>query len=167
MDNRRALRNDPPILFWDRRFAEPLLVQDKEFFPNREMCLLDFHPKSIWPILREDNLANYDNFEYILSSLFLSQTQSVTKGLTALAHGAFEWLVPRCPSLTDPAKGGSADLESMSVRCLTQDMLRELTEAWMKWPFRPDRYELMARTGSGVYDPMNEGEQGSEEYPLR
>jgi transcription factor 1 len=32
-------------------------------------------------------------------------------------------------------------------------MYKEIIEAWLRWPFRPTRFELMARTGSGAYDP--------------
>jgi transcription factor 1 len=44
----------------------------------------------------------------------------------------------------------------MTVRCLTLDMFKEIIEAWMRWPFRPDRYELMSRMGSVAYDPDDE-----------
>ena len=153
LDNHRAFQHKPPLLLWDRRECDPLKINKDEFYPEQEMCLLDFRPKAMWPILRESFPANYDVFEYIVSSLLMMPTQSLRKGLTALWPGAFEWLIAECPSLTDPNKGGNLDIDLMTARCLSQEMYREIIEAWMRWPFRPTRYELMARTGSGAYDP--------------
>lgn len=152
LDNRRTFTNDPPLLLWDRRDVEPLKVDANEFYPMQELCLLDIHPKSLWPILRKDYPANYDIFEYILSSMFVIPTQSIKKALKALYPGAYEWLVAECPSLTDPTKGGSLDLEMITVRCITEEMLKEIVEAWMKWPFRPNRHELLSRMSSS-FDP--------------
>lgn len=156
LDNRTTFKNEPPILYWDRREAEPLKVNPQDFFPKQELCLLDFHPTSLWPVLRNDFPAAYDVFEFILSTLFLIPTQSVKAGLTAVSPGAFEWLVAECPSLTDLSQGGNPDLDFMTVRCLTLEMFKEIIEAWMRWPFRPDRYELMKRSGSVVHDPDDE-----------
>jgi transcription factor 1 len=153
LDNHRAYYLNPPLLLWDRRECDPLKVNKDEFHPKQEMCLLDFRPKPMWPILRENFPANYDVFEYIVSSLLLMPTQSLRKGLTALWPGAFEWLIAECPSLTDPNRGGNLDIDLITARSLTQDMYKEIIEAWLRWPFRPTRFELMARTGSGAYDP--------------
>ena len=156
LDNHRTYHLNPPLLLWDRRDCDPLKVNKNEFYPEQEMSLLDFRPKPMWPILREKFPANYDVFEYIVSSLLLMPTQSLRKGLTGLWPGAFEWLIAECPSLTDPNKGGNLDIDLITARSLTQEMYKEIIEAWMKWPFRPTRYELMARTGSGAYDPDDE-----------
>ncbi|RFU34298.1 hypothetical protein B7463_g2058, partial [Scytalidium lignicola] len=160
VDNRRALRRDPPMLLWDRRPTEPLAVRPKDFFPRQEMCLLDFQPRSMWPVLRDNNLHNYDYIENILSALLMTPTQSVKRGLNALAPGALEWLVTECPSLTDPAKGGNRNLEHLTVRSLTQEMLEEIMEAWMRWPFRPSRHEMIVRTGTVPFDPSEEDSHG-------
>jgi transcription factor 1 len=146
LDDRRAFRQDPPILLWDRREAEPLKVVSDDFFPQQEMCLLDFHPRSVWPVFQGKKFANYDYFEFMLTALYTNPTLSVVRGLKALAPGAAEWIIPRCPSLTDTTKGGVVDLEHLSVRTLNQDMLREMIEAWMDWPFRPTKAEMLVRT---------------------
>ena len=156
LDNRRAFDNNPPILYWDRREAEPLQVRPNEFHPEHELCLLDFHPAPLWPVLRQDFPATYDIFEYILSTIFMTSTQSVKSALTAVAPGAFEWLLKECPSLTDMSKGGNPDLDFLTVRCLTLEMFKEIMEAWMRWPFRPDRFELIKKSGSIAYDPDEE-----------
>jgi hypothetical protein len=156
LDNYRTFQNEPSILYWDRREAEPLQVKPDEFYPNHELCLLDFQPTPLWPVLRQDFPATYDVFEYILSSLFITPTQSVKSALTAVSPGALEWLVPECPSLKDISKGGNPDLNLLAVRCLTLEMLKEIMEAWMRWPFRPDRFELMKKSGSTAHDPDEE-----------
>lgn len=153
MDNSIAFSQDPPILYWDRRTAEPLKAEPEEFFPGTEMALLDFQPQTLWPLLRENFAENYDVLEFFLSNLLVSPVQSVREGITSLAPGAFEYLIPECPSITDPRKGGSPFLETMTVRSLTLEMYKELLEAWLKWPFRPSRYELLSKMGSDVYDP--------------
>jgi hypothetical protein len=152
-DNRLAFYQEPPVLYWDRRTAEPLKVSSMDFFPRCELALLDFQPQSLWPIIRDNFPHNYDVFEYILSTLLIYPTNSVRQGLQALAPGALEWLVKECPSITDPNRGGNPDLDVMRVRCLTLEMYREILEAWMRWPWRPSRYELLSRMGSDVHDP--------------
>jgi transcription factor 1 len=165
IDDRRAFRQDPPILLWDRREAEPLKVVEKDFFPHHEMCLLDFQPKSIWPVFKGKEISNYDYFDFMIAALFTNPTHSIVRGLKALAPGADEWIIPRCPSLTNTAKGGAIDLEQLPIRTLNQEMLRELTEAWMDWPFRPTKAEMMVRAGTrgnmpgdeDDFDPMTAG----------
>ncbi len=152
LDNIRIFEANPPVLMWDRRDFEPLQVYPREFRPQREMCLLDIQPKSLWPILQEDFPANYDVLEFIISQLFIIPTQSIRRGLSALAPGAYEYLIAECPSLTDPTKGGSLDVDLMSVRRLTQEMLKEITEAWVRWPFKPTRWEITSQLGSTAYD---------------
>ncbi|KAI9743195.1 MAG: hypothetical protein M1818_003039 [Claussenomyces sp. TS43310] len=150
LEDRRLFRQDPSVLLWDRRPAEPLKVEATEFFPQQDMCLLDFHPKPTWSIFnaRAGNLTNYDDFEFMLTGLFITPTQSIVRGMTAAAPGAAEWILPRCPSLTDPTRGGAVDLEHLSVRSLSADMFREIFEAWMDWPFRPSKSEMLVRLGS-------------------
>lgn len=156
IDDARIAGSDPPILMWDRRDFEPLKVHPGEFLPQREMCLLDIQPRALWPILRENFPDNYDVFEYIVGQLFIVPTQSVRKGLSALAPGAYEYLIAECPSLTDPTKGGSLDTEIFSVRLLTPEMLKEMVEAWVRWPFKPNKSDIMSRLGSTMFDTDTE-----------
>jgi transcription factor 1 len=160
IDDRRALRQNPPILLWDRREAEPLIVRNDEFFPKRGMCLLDFHPKTLWPILRGKNITSYDYFEYIANTLFMNPTQPITRGLSSLSSGAADWIIPRCPSLTDTANGGVISLDQLSVRTLNQKMLQEITDAWMDWPFRLTKPEIVWRMGAtDMGDPYSDEEK--------
>ncbi|KAI9643745.1 hypothetical protein NHQ30_008369 [Ciborinia camelliae] len=138
---------------FEKRKVEPLKVYAKEFAPSSEMCLLDIQPQALWPILRQDYPKNYDVFEYILSTMFSNPANSVHESLEGLWPGVLEYVVNECPSLTDPSKGGVFDLKYLSVRAMTLEMLKEIVEAWMRWPFRPSRFELMTKSGSMVYDP--------------
>ncbi|KAB8292896.1 hypothetical protein EYC80_007261 [Monilinia laxa] len=140
---------------FEKREVEPLKVYAKEFIPSSEMCLLDIQPQALWPILRQNYPENYDVFEYIIGTMYAHPIDTVYESLEGLWPGAMEYIVSDCPSLTDPSKGGGFDLKHMTVRSLTTEMLKEIVHAWMKWPFRPTRYELMTKSGSIVHDPDN------------
>jgi transcription factor 1 len=157
IEDRRTFRQK--ILPWDRRMSEPLKVYPHEFFPPRELALLDFHPRSLWPILR-NNPSNYDIFEFMIAHLMITPTQSIVRGLTAAAPGAVEWILPRCPSITDPAKGGAKDPNQLAVRSMSLEMFQELFEAWMQWPFRPSKGEMLVKMGSNHYNPEDADDMG-------
>ncbi len=154
--NRLALETDPPLLQWDRRTVEPLKSHPHEFYPDRELSLFDIQPKAVWPVLREKYPENMDILQYMLSTLFLAPKQSVKKAIKQLTPGAYELFLEKCPSLTDPRRGGNMDLDLMPVRGLTIEMIREMIEAWTKWPFRPEYYEVVGKMGSGVYDETDD-----------
>jgi transcription factor 1 len=147
-DNRRAFYQDPPILFKDRRQFEPLMVQPTEFFPRHEMALLDFQPRALWPIVRENFPHNYDILEFLISHLIMTSKGSVRRGLASLYPGALEWLEAECPSLTDPNKGGHFDLDLLPAYLLTAEMYKEMIEAFLRWPFRPSKNEVLRRLGT-------------------
>jgi transcription factor 1 len=150
---------EPPVLMWDRRAVEPLKAHAEEFHPPRPMSLIDIQPKSVWPILRKNYPDNFDILDYIVCQLYIIPTQSMKRGLTALAPGAYEWLVAECPALTDPTKGGNLDLDFMPVRMVSMEMLEQMVEAWARWPFRPSKFELMTRLGSSVHDDLDDDAQ--------
>ncbi|KFY63712.1 hypothetical protein V496_03739 [Pseudogymnoascus sp. VKM F-4515 (FW-2607)] len=158
LEERRGYRAEPALLVWDRRAMEPLIVKSSEFLPAQPMALLDFQPRSIWPSLRAEGLGCYDYFEFMIASLFVMPKQSVVAGLRALAPGAEEWILPRCPALRDVGRGGVVDLEMLTVRSLTEEMLREMFEEFMRWPFRPSKAEMVARGGSQDLHGDAEGE---------
>ncbi|KAF8848807.1 S-adenosyl-L-methionine-dependent methyltransferase [Acephala macrosclerotiorum] len=150
-DNTRCFHEQ--LLVWDRREAEPLRARPDEFFPHKEMALFDLQPSPQWPVLKEDFPQNDEVLEYILAQLMPTPTQSCKKGLNSLWPGALEWLTENCPSLTDPAKGGCRDLETLPVRRLTTEMYREILEAWANWPWKPSRWDIIAKIGSVHFDP--------------
>jgi transcription factor 1 len=163
LDNQRLLKQETPALLYDRRQFEPLKVQPRDFFPRTELALLDFQPQVLWPVLREDFPASYDVFEYIITVLFSHPGHSVLTGLKSLWPGAYEWIVPECPSLKNPFKGGDMDLTRLTVRCVTHEMLREIMEAWMRWPWKPSRMELLGKHTSYMGSEDNEPMGGDGE----
>jgi transcription factor 1 len=148
LEERRCAHNEPPALMWDRRTAEPLVARAEEFAPAQTMALLDIQPRTIWPVLQGEGLSNYDFFEFMLTVMFSVSKQSVREGLKTLAPGADEWIMPRCPSLTDTENGGVVNPDLLSVRSLTERQWREIFECFMAWPFRPTRGQLLSRVGS-------------------
>lgn len=152
IDDRRAFYHDPPILIWDRRPYEPLLVHKGDFYPSQEeLALLDFQPRAVEPIFRDAH--NYDHFEFLVTSLNQSAKQSITTGLQSVAPGALDWLVPRCPSLTDVSRLGCPSMDMLRVRTLTQEHWKELLMAWLEWPFKPSDGQVLSRLGN-----VSEGE---------
>ncbi|KAE8445550.1 hypothetical protein EG329_013314 [Mollisiaceae sp. DMI_Dod_QoI] len=151
LDNILAFHDQ--LLIWDRRESEPLRAHANEFYPPKEMALFDLQPSSQWPILREDYPQNDEVLEYILAQLLPTPTQSTKRGIRSLCPGALEWLTENCPSLTNPNKGGCEDLDLLPVRRLSRQMLREILEAWAKWPWKPTRWDIVGKLGSEQYDP--------------
>ncbi|RDW78343.1 hypothetical protein BP5796_06195 [Coleophoma crateriformis] len=148
-EDRVAIRQSPSLLAWDRREAEPIITKEMDFVPAQPLALLDFHPQPPWPVLRSK--GQLDAFDFIQPLLWTLPTQSVKRALQSMAHGAYDWIVPECPSLTDPAKGGARDLDELKVRCLTQQQLKEIMESWVRWPFRPSRAQLLLRSGGSLH----------------
>lgn len=145
LDEKRLMQQPVPGLAYDRRSVEPLMTRPDDFFPEHELALVDFQPQSIWPILRDNFPANYDEFEYIISNLFGSSSIPVPSAIKSLWPGAADWMLPRCPTLANPNMGGDMDISRVSVRCLSMKMMEEIFEAWMSWPFKPSRMELIGR----------------------
>ncbi|KAI9860295.1 MAG: hypothetical protein M1813_006184 [Trichoglossum hirsutum] len=145
-DDRKALTMDPPLLMWDRRTKEPIIVKAEEFQPQQPLTLLDLHPKPFPAgLCRTSDSQTY--FDFVVSCLFLQPKQSVVRGLDTLAPGAADDIVPLAPSLRDPKKGGRRNLEQLRVRMLTAEMIEELVVAWENWPFKPSMGELMLKMG--------------------
>ncbi|KAI1661859.1 S-adenosyl-L-methionine-dependent methyltransferase [Daldinia decipiens] len=151
-DNLHYYRQDPPLLLWDRRPYEPMVIKPEEFFPNIECSLLDIQPKRVNPLLRQtgegSNRAG-DSFELILSSLMSHGTIPISQALDALMPGAADYIMPRWRTARDLRHGGvvtNVKAMGLTPRLLNARQWEELIELWMEWPFRPDFYELVART---------------------
>ena len=145
-DDRRAFSLNPPLLSWDRRRAEPLLVQPDDFYPTKELALLDFQPlpaEKQFPMTSEQSLY----FDVICTNLFSPRGPTTLEHLNHVAPGACEALVPKCPAITDPRRGGRRDVESMRVRNLTPEMLWQLAIAWDEWLFKPSMSDLLTQFG--------------------
>ena len=145
-DDRRAFSLDPPLLMWDRRRAEPLIVQPDEFYSAKELALLDFQPLPLekqFPLTWDQSIY----FDMISTYLFGPRGATTLKHLNHSAPGAYEALVPHAPAIIDPAKGGRRDVESVRVRNLTPEMLWQLAKAWDDWLFKPSMSDIMTQFG--------------------
>jgi hypothetical protein len=163
-DNLHVLRQDPPIMNWDRRYVEPLRAAPSDFFPQIPCTLLDIQPKAAPSVLRDmgqQSTRGGDTFDLILRGLVQRPIDPVSKSLSSISPGAGEGVAPNCPSLFDPRRSGiPPGLVELSSRAMSQDQLVEVTQAWMKWPFRPSYSELVSRTLEDVdVDVEEEGKQ--------
>lgn len=150
-DNLHAVQTDPPILSWDNRYAEPLVVKPTEFFPNVPCALLDVQPGAAAPILRDmgpNSTRAGDMFDLILRSLMSHATHPISKALDLIYPGAGEGIYPNCPSLRDPHLGGSPmpGWGELTPRSLTRDQFVDVIKAWTEWPFHPTYAQLVSWT---------------------
>ncbi|KAK2026300.1 S-adenosyl-L-methionine-dependent methyltransferase [Colletotrichum zoysiae] len=149
-DNLHLFQQDPPGLLWDRRPYEPLAVRADEFFPNVECTLLDIQPKAVHPLLLQMGPGTSragDYFEMLQRSMLETRAEPVSRSVERLWPGAAEGILPHCPSLHDPARGGSPATGhgELCSRVLSDKQWMELIEAFMAWPFRPSYHELIGR----------------------
>jgi transcription factor 1 len=156
LETDRFSRTEPSGFLFDRRDVEPLRVKTDEFFPKRELALIDFEPREVWSVLKED-IAHYNVLEYVLFSFGQFPSWTVDAALKALWPGAYDYLVKECPSITDPLRGGDSDLTMITARSLNNDHIKDIVEAWIRWPFRPSRSQLLSRLSSVFDDDEEEG----------
>lgn len=148
-DNYHIFRQDPPVLLWDRRAYEPLCASATDFFPNVATALLDMQPKAMRPVLRQygpGTSRSGDMSDLMLRFWFQQLLSSVPKAMEGL-WGGFGDLAARCPSLTDPGRGGSPLTGHGAVvsRAVNEAQWAEVVQAWMDWPFRPSYVQMLAR----------------------
>jgi len=159
--NLHLVRQDPPVLHWDRKTYEPLAVRQSDFFPRVECNLLDIQPKPVHHLIRQygaNSNRGGDVMEHIMAYMLLSGSQSVDRVLDSMWPGAAEYILPRWTSIRDPEQGGVAAvphrLAALTPRLLNARQWEQLLELWMEWPFRPDFPELISR----FYDQEVDGE---------
>lgn len=140
VDDRRAVQQSPPLLQWDRRSAEPLVVHDAEFHPRLPLALLDIQPKPA---------KTAPNFELLLTSIFKRPTQPIGKTLDSLAPGAADALIPAIRGLRS-----RVNPRDYSTRMLSTEMIDDLLNAWEKWPFRPSSAKLWSTSGQVLEDKL-------------
>jgi mitochondrial transcription factor 1 len=141
-DENNAFYRNVPLLHWDRRAYNPLIVQADEFYPSQPLALLDLQPA----IQKESN-ALFSIYSFMVGNLLMSPKDDIASALLQLAPGAPEALIPMVPELTDVENGGRADPGTLRVRMLTPEMMWGLARAWERWPFRPSMGEMMRSTG--------------------
>lgn len=160
-DNMHILHQTPPVLNWDRRYVEPLRARPTEFYPAAPTALLDIQPKAVARVLRDlgpNSDRGGDMFDLVLRTMSSRSSEPVQKALNTIYAGAGEGVVPLCPSLRDPAVGGSpiAGAGELSTRTLNERQWVEIAEGWMKWPFRPTYQELVSRTMEDFEEEIDE-----------
>lgn len=166
-DNLHVFQQDPPVLNWDRRQLEPLIVQPTEFFPNIPCSLLDIQPKVMHHMMRDIGPQSKhagDTFELILGALVQNSTIPVSKALETVWPGAADGVIPHCPSLRDRSQGG-VPLDGwgqVSPRALNERQLCEILEAWMgNWLFRPTFSDLVGRIVEDQGEDVEEEDAGT------
>lgn len=149
-DDRAAWNSVHPLLMWDRRTAEPIIAHTNEFHSPRPLALLDFEPKSTALSTLTELQQKY--LDAMLLSMFFNPVQSVADALNGMTPGAADALIPQCPSLHDPLRGGRRDKDQLRVRLLTLEMIRDLAVAMENWKFSPTLAELKRNS---PYNPFN------------
>ncbi|KAL5121050.1 hypothetical protein ACEQ8H_000899 [Pleosporales sp. CAS-2024a] len=163
MDDRISLRYPPhPRIQWDRRPFDPLIASEDEIWPQKGASLI-----SSTPIPRP--VGDIPDFhEWVTDvtfGLYNDVHKSLPAALDAMQHGLSD-IMKKCPSLTDPDKGGRLQLKHLRVRMLTVEMIHELTRAYIDWPFKmaesarnnfyrnrhakPVEYHLVSNEGSAA-----------------
>ena len=140
--DRRAYEQDPPLLMWDRRNAEPLKAKLEEFHPPKGLCLFDMQPRQPFPYSMTP--AQDSIFSALVTTLWYSAPDTL-KVLDQIAPGAFDALTSRVPAVWDPRRGGERDLADLPLRRVTPQMAYGLVEAWQDWPFKPDLLDLLRK----------------------
>ena len=142
-DERRAFFQDPPLLMWDRRMAEPVVAHDNEVHPNIPFSLLDFqpHPPDLYPLTQEQMKQG----DLLMISLF-EHPDACFSSLDATAPGAYNAIIPKVPVLRDPFRGGRRDVSLLQANMLTPEMVYGMITAWDKWPSRPNLALLLYNT---------------------
>jgi mitochondrial transcription factor 1 len=146
IDDRRGFDQDPPLLQWDRRTAEPLVVKEEEFYPPKKLALLDIKPVSE----ALDKLDNFDKrvcFDYLCNMLFRNPARSIRNDLTTIVQGGLDDFVQQVPDLLNPSKGGHPNLDDLRARTIPVSLLVQLALVLERWPFRRQTHEMIMSRG--------------------
>ncbi|KIX00778.1 uncharacterized protein Z518_09843 [Rhinocladiella mackenziei CBS 650.93] len=136
IDDLRAYDMSPPIMWWNKREAEPLIVNDSDFHPPQQsMALLDVVPRPEF-LSRIDTHDKMVCFGYVVKTLATHIAGSLADALKSLVHEGYEEFVKTIPSIHDPTKGGWYDLSQLRVRALPAEIFVQIALAYEKWPFR-------------------------------
>lgn len=134
-----ALCRDNPLMAWDRRPFEPLMVKPKEFSSNYPMHLLDVMPRR--KTFGNDLLNNVEASRLqrqVLQSLFTHTASTLVNALERVGPGVSELDVPE---FEDSSKGGRLTRHALTTRDMSLEQLNGLMKAYIEWPFRPKSEE--------------------------
>jgi transcription factor 1 len=143
-DNLHVFHQSSPVLSWDRRTVEPLVVKPTEFFPNNPCALIDIQPRAVHPLLRQLEASN--TLDAILPRMLLL-SPPLGRLFDSLAPGAANGVLSRCSTLREPNAGGIPiqGLGEIWPRAMNEAQIIEVLEKWLEWPFAPSFAELAAR----------------------
>ncbi|KAL8942462.1 MAG: hypothetical protein Q9216_001662 [Gyalolechia sp. 2 TL-2023] len=144
-DERKAYGQNPPLLQWDQRKADPIKAYNAEFHPEKGLCLIDVEKKRTLPYPM--SAMQWTFFSVLMAALWKQPTENLS-ALNNIAPGAFEAITPHVPALTDPGRGGERDLLDLPVNRLTPEMAYGIMTAWLDWPFQPDLADFPQRGDS-------------------
>jgi len=143
IDDYRALDMSPPVMAWNQRDAEPLMVHAGEFLPpDRPMALLDVTPRPQF-LSRIDTHDKMVCFGHVVKVFCLHFSKSVEQALRALVHEGLDVFCKTIPGIHDPSQGGWHDLSALRARSLPADMFVEIALAYEKWPFRQSTESIL------------------------
>lgn len=143
IDDYRALDLKPPVMSWNQREAEPLLVHDGDFLPKtKNLALLDVSPRVdfLKKISTHDTMVY---FGYVERNLWLSWSRTVYDALKTLVHDGVDDFIETIPGIHDPTKGGYYDLSAIRVRSLPAELVADIALAYERWPFRRSLVDIL------------------------
>jgi mitochondrial transcription factor 1 len=150
IDDRRGFEQNPSLLQWDRRPAEPLVVTDDEFYPPKKMALLDLTPNPTG-LQKLDDFDKRTCFQYLSSNLWRRPAQSILRDLPTVVQGDLDEFCELVPDLRNLLKGGHPNLDDLRVRTISPELLVQLTLALETWPFRLPTHEMIMNSGGRLF----------------
>lgn len=130
----------PQPILHDLRSYEPIKAEPTDFWPAKEMALIDVIPRDI--DLSVAGIANAsegaNTCRELLKHVWTIGSRSLGETLEGLAPNARKDLMPALEELADPQQGGNIDPENVVVQNVHRDTFVKLTRAFLEWPFRPE-----------------------------
>lgn len=143
IDDYRALDMSPPVMAWNQRDTEPLMVHAGEFQPaDRRLALLDVVPRPEF-LSKVDTHDQMVCFGHVVKLFCLHFSRSVDESLKMLVHEGVDVFVKTVPGIHNPTKGGWHDLSALRARSLPADMFVEIALAYERWPFRKSTESIL------------------------
>ncbi|KAI9724594.1 MAG: hypothetical protein M1828_003617 [Chrysothrix sp. TS-e1954] len=136
-----ALNVENPPMAWDNRRHEPLECEADEFWPRKQLALLDFDPAT-------DPSNGIMIAKPLVQAIMRSDQETITQALESILPGGSD-LIEQCPSITDPRQGGRLNPSDLRTRMMTVKMFSELAKAWEGWPFKVSD-QMLRRQKSGM-----------------
>lgn len=144
IDDFRAYDQQPRVLSWNNRIAEPLLVHPDEFsHPKHQMAFFDLVPRADLTrrLDTEDRLICFGHLMGLVSIYAATSVYEVCSIM--VSGGGVDEFFQTIPGILDPTNGGWYDLKMLRVRSIPVHLLVEIALAFERWPFRPTTQTLL------------------------